>query len=593
LLNSDVAAIESLYHSRGYLNVKVTPHLATDYQGQAGNLFLVLEIDEGPQTTTAHMEIHGLPHDFEKATTASLANAPGKPFSPDNALNDRETILSDLANRGYMHANMTWKSAPGFAPNTVDLQYDVAPGRKETIRRIAILGNEHTRLSVIQKEITLRAGQPFNESAVRNSQQRLYNLGVFNQVKIAEQAPDSSETDKTLLVDLEETKRWTLGYGAGLEVQRLGSNQPQGQFKASPRLSLDVTRLNVGGRAQTADLRGQLSTLEKIAQFTYLIPRFTNHPDLSLRFNALTEQSANVLTFTAKRQEISEALEKRFSPTTLISGRFNYRNVQALDISNRISPNEIPILSQPARIGMFSMDYINDHRDNPIDATRGSYSLADAGISWTDFGSESNFIRFFGQNSTYYRISRRLTFARSTRFGFESPFGSLRKILATLPNGQKETIFTHEIPLPERFFMGGSDSHRGFSINQAGPRDPLTGFPLGGNALFLNSLELRMRFAQDRLGLVLFHDMGNVYSSIRKMRLFKVSQSSPTDFDYTVHAVGFGVLYNTPVGPLRFNMGYALNPPRFNVQTVANGITNTEVQRLSQFQFFISVGQSF
>jgi len=137
--------------------------------------------------------------------------------------------------------------------------------------------------------------------------------------------------------------------------------------------------------------------------------------------------------------------------------------------------------------------------------------------------------------------------------------------------------------------MGGSESHRGFSINQAGPRDLVTGFPVGGNALFFNSLELRLPFKEYRFGLVAFQDFGNVYSTIRKMRLLKVTQSSPTDFDYTVHAVGLGLRYKTPVGPVRFDVGFNLNPPRFMVQ-VPQGV---EVRRLSPFQFFLSIGQSF
>ena len=156
-----------------------------------------------------------------------------------------------------------------------------------------------------------------------------------------------------------------------------------------------------------------------------------------------------------------------------------------------------------------------------------------------------------------------------------------------------EIILTDSIPLPERFFMGGSESMRGFSINQAGPRDPDTGYPIGGNALFFNSFELRTFFAQRRMGLVLFEDAGNVYDTIRRMRLLKFRQSSPADFDYTCQAAGIGLRYKTPVGPIRFDVGYNLNPPRYNVITTTNGVDNTEVQRLSNFQFFLSIGQSF
>jgi outer membrane protein insertion porin family len=242
---------------------------------------------------------------------------------------------------------------------------------------------------------------------------------------------------------------------------------------------------------------------------------------------------------------------------------------------------------------MVDGSYVNDHRDDPADATRGSYTLADAGVADGVFGSEANFVRFSGQNATYYRLGSHVVFARKTQVGIETPFGGLRKVTVTGNGTPPEVVLTHDIPLPERFFMGGSESNRGFSINQAGPRDPRTGFPLGGNALFLNSLELRVPIAERRLGFVFFHDAGNVYSTVRKMRLLKFTQNSPTDLDYTVHAVGTGIRYKTPVGPLRFDVGYNLNPPRFQVITQTNGVNVTEVQRLSRFQFFISVGQSF
>jgi outer membrane protein assembly factor BamA len=205
------------------------------------------------------------------------------------------------------------------------------------------------------------------------------------------------------------------------------------------------------------------------------------------------------------------------------------------------------------------------------------------------FGSEANFVRFTGQYATYYQLSSHLTFARNTRFGFESPYGSLEKILVQTPGEPNQYIYTDTLPLPERFFMGGSDSHRGFSINQAGPRDPETGYPIGGNALFFNSLELRVPMPERGLGFVLFNDSGNVFTTIRHMRLLKFSQSSPTDSDYDSDAVGVGIRYKTPVGPIRFDVGYNLNPPRY--QVAAN--PGVEVQRLSHYQFFLSIGQSF
>ena len=589
MLDNDINSLKGVYQARGYLDAKITPQFNYYYHDQPQDLFVTLEVQEGDRTMVGKVDLQGVSGEQEKVLRSRLANQPGLFYSPENEQKDRDTILRYFTNRGYSHAKVTVSSSPAGRNHLVNVEYRVNPGNKEMIERVVLLGNTHTRDGVVRREITFRRNQPMNESALLESQRKLYDLGLFNQVQVAPQNPRTSETNKSVLVSMEEAPRWTVGYGGGIEVQRLGSNQPQGQLKASPRVSLDISRIGVGGRNQMLNLRGRLSTLDKGADVSYFIPKLPKRRDLSVRFSGNIDYSSNVLTFTSKRKEASVVVEKRWSQTTFLSARYSFRNVQALDLSNRISPDQIPLASRPARIGMFALSYVNDHRDSPIDPTRGSYSGVDAGISWTGLGSESNFLRFAAQNSTYYRLTPFLIFARDTRIAIESPYGGLIPVTVTQPDGTQQTVLTHEIPLPERFFMGGSDSHRGFSINQAGPRDPQTGYPVGGNALFLNSLELRFSFAQGRMGVVLFHDLGNVYSSIRRMKLLKFYQNSPTDFDYTVNAVGVGLLYKTPVGPLRFDVGYALNPTRYQV-TGQNGL---EVLRLPRIQYFLSIGQSF
>ncbi len=589
MLDNDTNSIKAIYQAQGFLDAKIVPHFNYYYHDQPEHLFVTIDIQEGVRTMVGNIDLQGVTAEQRKMLLPRLANKPGQFYSPQNEQTDRDSILRYFANRGYSNARVIASSSSANKDHIVNVNYKVEPGNQEIIERVVLLGNKHTREGIVRREITFRRNQPLNESALLESQRKLYDLGLFNQVQVAPQNPNSQETNKPVLVSLEEAPRWTVGYGGGLEVQRLGSNEPQGQLKASPRVSLDISRINVGGRNQTLSFRGRLSTLDKGAEVSYFIPQFPARRDVSVRLNADVDSSRNVLTFTARRKEASIVLEKRWSETTFLSARYSFRNVQALDLSNRISPDQIPLESLPARVGMFALSYVKDHRDNAVDPTRGSYTVVDAGVSWSGLGSQSNFLRFISQNATYYRIAPHLVFARDTRFAVESPYGPLLHVTVTQLNGQKETLLTHEIPLPERFFMGGSNSHRGFSINQAGPRDPQTGFPIGGNALFLNSLELRFSFAQNRLGLVLFHDMGNVYSTIRKMRLFKVSQSSPTDFDYTVHALGVGLLYKTPVGPLSFDVGYALNPTRFQVI----GQNGPEVRQLSHVNYFLSIGQSF
>jgi outer membrane protein insertion porin family len=577
-LARDAGALQTLYDSQGFLAARVTTRVEDRYKREPGHLFVHFEIEEGPQTRVRQLSLEGIEEATRNAIWPSLSSRPGHPYSPARAQGDREHIIDYFADRGYPHATVEWSASEPTEEGEVNVVFQIEPGAQEKIRRVVVIGNGHTREGTIRRELVMRSGDPLRQSNVLESQRRLYDLGTFSQVQIAPEDPQSSEAFRTLLVDVEEARRWTVGYGGGIEVQRLGSDQPQGQLKASPRLSLEVSRLNVGGRAQTLSLRGRLSTIETGGAISYLIPRFPTHRDLSLRLTALADRGRDVLTFTSQRREASISLEKRYSATTYLLGRFSFRRVKAQDI--RISTQLIPLLSRPARVAMLGISYANDHRDDPTDATRGSYSLADAGISWKKFGSESDFFRIAGQNATYYRLNPHLILARNTRFAVESTLGPVTP--------------TTDIPLPERFFMGGSESHRGFSINQAGPRDPESGFPLGGKALFLNTVELRTRFAGNRIGVVLFHDAGNVYSKIQRMRLLKFTQNSPTDLDYTAHAAGLGIRYRTPVGPVRFDVGYNFNPARYQViDTSVDPAGVVEVRRLSHFQFFLSIGQSF
>jgi outer membrane protein assembly complex protein YaeT len=583
LLESKVNTLTAFYQSRGFLDVRISPRVDDHFRKQADHWFVTFQVEEGLQTTVRQLTLSGASHDMQNALWPSLLTKPRRPYSPQRAAADRDTITNYLADRGYSQAKVNWHASPANEQHQVDLEFLIEPGKQERIQRIVVLGNNHTRLGVIRRELLIQQGQSLNQDNVADSQRQLYELGTFNQVQIAPQDVPSSETEKTVLVAVEESRRWTLGYGGGLEVQRLGSNKPQGTFKASPRISLNLNRLDVGGRDQTFTLWGRLSYLETGTGTSYVIPYLANRRDLSLRINGLVDRTRDVLTFTDDQKGASIAVEKRYSTSTAISGRYSFSRVEALDLTGRLSFGEQQLLKGPARVAGFGGSFVSDHRDDPLDATRGSYSLADAEIMYKDFGSQAtphaaDFVRLMGQYATYYQLNSHLVFARNTRLGLDTPYGR-----------------NASIPLPERLFMGGSDSHRGFSINQAGPRDPQTGYPLGGNALFFNSAELRFRMAQQKLGFVLFNDTGNVFTTARRMRLLQFSQTRPLTrvdtLDYDSEAFGIGLRYKTPVGPLSFDVGYNLNPPRYQMVNTTTGIV--EAQQLARFQFFLSVGQSF
>jgi outer membrane translocation and assembly module TamA len=193
--------------------------------------------------------------------------------------------------------------------------------------------------------------------------------------------------------------------------------------------------------------------------------------------------------------------------------------------------------------------------------------------------------------------------------GLENPFGNT----ITVSPGEAAPTGATLIPLAERFFSGGGNSHRGFGLNQAGPRDPTTGFPLGGSALFLNNLELRLPpmnlpYLQDNVSLAIFDDAGNVFTDGDAMAnsflhwrqkdpqlCLQQSTALQCNYNYMSDAVGLGIRYKTPVGPVRFDFGYNLNPPAFpSFEYLSGSTTSTFVpQHAPHFNVYFSIGQSF
>jgi outer membrane protein insertion porin family len=329
----------------------------------------------------------------------------------------------------------------------------------------------------------------------------------------------------------------------------------------------------------TVSLQTRISTLEQRVLANYLAPQFEGNPNLNLQFSALFDSEHDNRTFSSLRKEGSVQLGQRLTRAFSIQYRYTFRKVNVLG-TPLITPELIPLLSQPVRVGFFSTTFIHDRRDDPLDAHHGVYTTVDLALAAGAFGSQTGFGRLNVQNSSYYQLTKSLVFARSTSFGMIERY-------AGLP----------EIPLAERFFGGGSISDRAFPDFQAGPRDTKTGFPIGGDAELFNTFELRFPLIGDNLGGALFNDMGNVYSSVDKISL-RFRQNGLKDFDYGVQGFGFGIRYRTPIGPVRADFSLSPDSPRFfgfkgTINQLLYGGGTQTVQRINVFQFHFSLGQPF
>jgi outer membrane protein insertion porin family len=585
LLNGDIRAIENLYRTNGFEEVKVTAKVEDDYQGQENQLAVSLHIEEGPQTLVGAFQIRGdgkLPRDI----IDTLNTSSGQAFSESRVADDREIVLTYYFNHGFPDATFEANAKPSADhPHRVDVTFTISEGEQVFVNRVLVSGMHFTRPFVIQRELQMKPGDPLSQLDLLNTQKDLYDLGIFSQVDTAVQNPDGNEKDKNLLVEVEEAKRYTFNYGAGLEFQTgqpaVGTNQPQGQTGVSPRVSFGVTRLNFRGRNHTLTFKTNVGRLQQRALVSSDIPRWFSRPDFKLSVTAFYDNTVDVTTFTSQRLEGSVQAQENISKASTMVYSFTYRRVKATNLN--ITINQVPLLSQPVRVGMPGFTYIRNTRDNDLETTKGTYTTVDAGVAGTFFGSQPDFGRALVQNSTYHAFGKnrppekKYVLARSARIGLENPFGNT----ITPAPGQAAPANTSVIPLPELFLTGGGNSHRGFGLNQAGPRDPVTGFPLGGSAMFVNNLELRfppvsLPFFQDNMSFALFHDAGNVFTNGHDLAhsLIHWKQADPQlcrqestanqcNYNYISQAVGVGVRYKTPIGPVRFDFGYNLNPPVF------------------------------
>ena len=609
----DEENIASLYRSNGFRDVKVSSVIQRNYQGKAGQTAVTVNIVEGPQWFVDNLTVEGITQADREGIMARLASIAGQPFAEANLAGDRNQVLTYYYSNGFPDANLEAKWQPSSAPQHVNVVYTVTEGRRQYVRAVATSGLRTTRQSLVDKSLTLKAGDPLSPVEQINIQKNLYDLGVFARVDTAIENPDGDTDHKYVLYNFAEANRYHLALGVGADVARFGTpnttnfSSPGGTTGLSPLFSLDVSRLNFLGLGHTVTLRGLYSSIETRGSLSYLAPRIRNVDGRDLTFTLLYDNSLNVRTFASRREEASVQLSQKLSKASTALFRISYRRVSVGSVV--IPVLLVPQLLQPVRMGLLSGSFVQDRRDNAADPHRGIYNTADVGVTGKFLASQRSFGRVLLRNATYYALTKSIVLARQTQFGLITPFAA--------PNGLTDQ---QSVPLPERFFGGGADSLRAFPFNQAGPRDagsPLlpgqpasqpTGFPLGGNALLFNKVELRFPFIGQNIRGVIFHDMGNVFSTAGNIS-FRFNQRDLQDFDYTVHAVGFGLRYRTPIGPIRADLAYSINPPSFVgfsgtpaqiLQCNPNlpssqlpGFCQGTRQNISHFQFFFSIGQAF
>ncbi len=656
LVSADIATLSDTYKNNGFSKVSITPEIGPQAAPDASTsglqtgtgrkisapLTVVYHITEGPQQHVGTVTLTGNDHVDAKALTSLMNTVQGQLLSPRSLAGDRDALLNEYVSRGFNEAHIDVEEIPNPGdPNQVNVVLHITEGSQTFVRKVLLTGLHYTRQDTVTPGITIKLGDPLNMQALQETQKNLYNYALFNEVDTAIQNPTGGETEKTVLLQTVEARRWTLTYGAGFEAQ---TGTPQnncagyvaagvpcsanGHTGVSLRGLASITRNNLFGREQSASIAGNYGTLEQKVNLIYQYPRLLGAKLFGLTFTGGYANSQAVTTYVASRLDAGFRVTENFTgqgrglsrANTLIY-EFDFRRVKVAENSLQVYPNGIADLSSAVRVGGPGFTWIRDTRDNPVDATRGSYISFQEFLSAAPFGAQAYFNRIDLSNSSYYKFGKgKFVFARNTRYGQERAFGS----------GTSELL-----PLPERLYAGGATSLRGFSSNAAGPRDPQTGYPIGGAGALVNSFELRLPpptlpYVGNTVSFVLFHDMGNVFTNSSDIWPSAIRVRQPdrdtckiltpplnTDppkmpdppgpststglqglcsFNYFSHTLGLGLRYHTPVGPIRFDFSYNLNPPIYPIDvnySQTKPFEDQHVGQASHFNFFFSLGQTF
>jgi outer membrane protein insertion porin family len=530
-LNGDVRTIEGMYRNAGFEGTVVKG----DYREVNHGITISIEIEEGKRVPVKSVEIMGNSAISEQELRQAIKLKPGDSYKPDDVEQARAAITQYYYARGYadVHIDRDVEHEEAGDSGGVLVKFQIIEGQPYQIGRIVIAGNTRTKDKIVSRNSRLYPDTPYNPEAILESQQRLYATGLFTRVDIVSLSEPRPGV-RDLLIQVEDARPILLTYGIGYQEWE------------HTRGTLEISHNNLFGLNRSLSLRLRGSSREELVQTTYREPRLFNH-DIDGFISAFAEHTERPF-YTANRVDLSLQTLKRFSPVQNLLFTMGYQIVNMADIL--VNPHAAIL---PAERGVFHISrigasYIRDHRDDPLNPTRGYYNTTTFQVATHLLGSQLNFTSLYNLYSTYTPVPHG-TFVKALRLGWNHPYGG-----------------TESLPPTERYFAGGSTTLRGFGLDEARLE--------GGNIMAIANLEYRTPLGflpVKNVGGALFYDTGNVFPTISQVQLSQFT-----------HSVGFGLRYLTPLGPVRVDVG-------FNLQREIN--ENGQLERA--YAVFFTLGNPF
>ena len=578
-LDADIAAkdmerIERYYRARGFYAAEVRSwRLARSHKKRASLGFV---IDEGPRTRVRQLVIAGiedLPEGDRKFVTRGLPLEIGDLVSEFEYDETKRLIRDRLRQRGYAHAEVAGEVRVYPDRTAAEVTFATAPGEKYRFGKISVVGNEAvSRKPILWAASEMQAGDRYDETAVDEAQSDVYDLGVFRAVSVEIQDPVPGTDKLPVLIRVRESPLQAFETGVG-----------GGADEASQRVRARVTwrHRNLFGGLDMVETtaRGGWAVVPGIvhpfhdgpiwgAEASFRRPNFIrrNHVlgarasydhDLEAAYDVDTARAVAGVDRDVGWYGVGAAYGLELYKLT------NFRVAPpSLDEKKRARPDRCP---EPCTISFVEPRAWIDRRDDVVDPRHGwhaSVRLEKGGGEV--LGGTHEYLKASPEIRAYLtpRIgAERLTIAARSRFGWLLP--------------QSGTS-----PVVRRFFAGGPDSNRGYSVRRLSPMvvaDNGGTVPIGGDYLVEGSLETRFHVTGNFSGAA-FVDAGQV--GFDRTDTFR-----PSNYAW---AVGPGIRYRTPIGPVRFDVGYRIwAPEQYTVDTAHERVSERP------WAFHLGIGEAF
>lgn len=517
-LNDDLERIRGYYASRGYVDMKVS-NVERNISRDGRHIDITISLDEGGTYQVGEVAIEGNRIYDTDELKRVLTMDSGTTYSPATLQGDLNALRGMYLSKGYTDAEVIPVKRLNPETGKIDVSYTIKEYEPYYVGRIDIKGNTRTNDYVIRREMSVMPGDVFNSLKIQRSKERLENTGFFETVGIAA-SPGEGERTQNLAVDVQEGKTGQLSFGAGFS-----SIDGFIGFAEISQSNFDITNFPYfTGAGQKLRLRAELGFERQDFLLSFTEPYFMGKR-LAAGFDLYMRDSQYLSDyFNEERLGGDVRLGKGFGEFYRGDLVYKLENVNLYDVPDDAS-EAIKQDAGNTLISSVSLGLTRDTRDSIVFPHRGALSSITA--EFAGLGGDADFVKLEAMGSQYFVPIERFpehVVRVAGGAGVAGPYSG-----------------SGEIPLSERFFLGGGDSIRGFDYRDVGPRDE-NNEPIGGDAMLMGSVEYTFPLISKIRGAAFF-DMGNVYET-------------PSDFlDGIVASVGMGVRLNLPIGPIKLDYG--------------------------------------